>query len=198
MKKTIGIIGAGNIAKAVATHLLHSGFNVTISNSRTPDTLKDTIAQLGNGAKAVTMTEVAEADMVILALPWLQVNQLKGITNWKNKIVIDATNHFINANFQLADLGDLSSSEVVLSHLPGARLVKAFNTLYYKILEESPKVDNGSRVLFVSGDDNEATLEVSELITDLGFAPVDLGSLAVGSKLQQPRGPLSSLNIIKI
>ena len=198
MKKTIGIIGAGNIGKVVAGHLLENDYPVKISNSKQPESLKETIAQLGNGAAAVTAAEAAEADIVLLALPWVQVKTLTDITNWSGKIVIDATNHFVTPDFQVADLGDGSSSEVVQDQLPGAKIVKAFNTLFFKILAADPVEANGHRVLFLSGNDNEAKAEVSEIIKDIGFAPVDLGSLSVGGKLQQAKGALSLLNLIKL
>ena len=198
MKKTIGIIGAGNIGKVVAGHLLENDYPVKISNSKQPESLKETIAQLGNGVTAVTAAEAAEADIVLLALPWVQVKTLTDITNWSNKIVIDATNHFVTPDFQVADLGDGSSSEVVQDHLPGAKIVKAFNTLFFKVLAADPVEANGNRVLFVSGDDNEAKQQVSEMIKDIGFAPVDLGSLSAGGKLQQAKGALSQQNFIKL
>ncbi|MDQ0064187.1 NADPH-dependent F420 reductase [Chryseobacterium lathyri] len=200
MKKTIGIIGAGNIGKAVAGHFLKAGYNVTLSNSKDPLTLQATIDQLGKGAKAGTIQEVAESDIVILALPWSQIATLKDLRDWKDKIVIDATNHFITyyPDFAVEDLGDKASSEVVRDLLEGARIVKAFNTIFFKILETDPHVAGGNRVLFVSGDDTEAKDTVKELITDIGFAPVDLGSLAVGSKFQQAKGALATLNFIKI
>ena len=198
MKRTIGIIGAGNIGKTVAAHLIKNGYTVKISNSKSPDTLKETIAQLGNGATAVTANEATEADIVFLALPWKHVNTITQITNWNNKIVIDATNHFVTPDMQVADLGSRTSSEVVQDYLPGARIVKAFNTLYFKVLAANPVEANGQRVLFVSGDDKEAKAMVSEMIKNIGFAPVDLGSLSVGGKLQQAKGALSLLNLIKL
>lgn len=198
MKKTIGMIGAGNIGKTVAAHLLKNGYTVKISNSKHPDSLKETIAQLGNGATAVTANEAAEADFVFLALPWMHVKTLTQTTNWNNKVVIDATNHFVTPDMQVADLGSRSSSEVVQDYLQGARIVKAFNTLFFKILAATPVEANGHRVLFVSGDDKEAKAEVSEMIKDIGFAPVDLGSLSAGGKLQQAKGALSLLNLIKL
>lgn len=198
MKKTIGMIGAGNIGKTVAAHLLKNGYTVKISNSKHPDSLKETIAQLGNGATAVTANEAAEADIVFLALPWMHVKTLTQTTNWNNKVVIDATNHFVTPDMQVADLGSRSSSEVVQDYLQGARIVKAFNTLFFKILAATPVEANGHRVLFVSGDDKEAKAEVSEMIKDIGFAPVDLGSLSAGGKLQQAKGALSLLNLIKL
>ena len=198
MKKTIGIIGAGNIGKTVAAHLVKNGYAVKISNSKHPDSLKETILQLGNGATAVTAIEAAEADIVFLALPWIQVKTLTQIANWNNRIVIDATNHFATSDMQVAVLGNRTSSEVVQDYLPGARIVKAFNTLYFKILEENPVVANGHRVLFVSGNDKEAKVQVSEMIEDIGFAPVDLGSLSESGKLQQAKGALSLLNFIEL
>lgn len=198
MKKTIGIIGAGNIGKAVAVHLVNNGYTVKISNSKQPDSLQETIAQLGNGATAVTANEATEADIIFLALPWLKVEELTSITNWNNKVVIDATNHFISPDMQVADLGDRNSSDVVQDYLPGARIVKGFNTIAAKILAANPAEANGRRVLFISGNDKEAKDEVSDLIKDLGFAPVDLGLLSDGGKLQQAKGALSLQNFIKL
>lgn len=195
--KTIGIIGAGNIGKTVAVHLVKNDISVLISNSRGPETLAETISQLGNGAKAVTTAEAVGADIVLLALPFAKVKTLTQLTDWTGKIVIDATNHF-TANYGVEDLGGLASSEVVQAQLPGARLVKAFNTLYYKVLEANPVVGTGHRVLFVSGDDVEAKGQVSELIKALGFAPIDLGSLAVGSTYQQAKGTFSTLNLVQL
>lgn len=200
MKKSIGIIGAGNIGKAVAGHFIKAGFPVLISNSQAPESLAATIAFLGAGVKAVTPAEAATADIVILALPWSEVPGLSQLTDWSGRIVVDATNHFITyaPDFQVADLGGLASSEVVQQHLHGARLVKAFNTIFFKILEQDPHVANGNRVLFISGDDQEAKAIVSAAIAEIGFAPIDLGSLAIGSKFQQPKGALATLNLIKI
>ena len=197
MKKIIGIIGAGNIGKTIAGHLLKNGYTVKISNSKLPESLKETVALLGEGATAVTAVEAAEADIVILALPWLQIKKLTNITNWNDRIVIDATNYHISSDFQV-DLGTRPSSEVVQNYIPGARLVKAFNTLYFKVLETNPEVGNGNRVLFISGDDEDTKIEVSEMIEDMGFAPVDLGSLSDSRKYQEPKGALSLLNIIKL
>ncbi len=197
MKKTIGIIGAGNIGKTIAAHLLKNSYVVNISNSKLPESLKETVALLGEGATAVTAAEAAEADIVILALPWSQIKTLTNITNWKNRIVIDATNYHISSDFQV-DIGTRPSSEVVQNYIPGARLVKAFNTLNFKVLETNPEVGNGNRVLFISGDDEDAKIEVGEMIDDIGFAPVDLGSLSDSRKYQEPKGALSLLNIIKL
>ena len=200
MKKSFGIIGSGNIGQTVARHLLKAGFPVILSNSRGADSLKETVSSLGTGAKAGSIQDAVKADIVLLSLPWSEIPSLSGVIDWNNKIVIDATNHFISfaPEYKVADLKGKSSSQVVAELLPGARLVKAFNTLYFKILAEDPGQAGGKRVLFVSGDDASSKTEVMEIIKSLGFAAVDLGDLANGSKLQQAKGALSSLNLIQL
>jgi hypothetical protein len=198
MKKKIGIIGAGNIAKTLSRKFLKAGYEVILSNSRGAASLTDVIADLGKGASAGTPEDAAKADIVILAIPWSQIKTLTSLTDWNNKIVIDATNHFISyaPEFRTADLGGKSSSEVVAAFVPGARVVKAFNTLYFKILEADPYSGGGKRVLFLSGDDREAKKVVSELIDSIGHAPIDIGSLSEGSKTHQANGPLAGRDLI--
>lgn len=199
MKKTFGIIGSGNIGQTVAQHLLKAGHPVILSNHSGPDSLKEIAASLGGGAQAGTIAAAAQADIVLLSLPWSQVPTLTEITNWTDRLVIDATNHFISyaPDFKVQDLGDKASTEVVASLLPGAKIVKAFNTIFFKILAEDPRVSGGNRVLFVSGDDQPSKTEVMNVIESMGFAPIDLGSLSQGSKLQQAKGALATLNLVK-
>jgi predicted dinucleotide-binding enzyme len=193
---TIGILGAGNIGRAVASQLLANGFQVLISNSKGPETITDIVSQLGSGAKAVTASEAATADIVVIAVPWTKVSELSSITDWSGKIVIDATNRFEQGD-GIED-GGLASSEVVQNHLPGAKIVKAFNTLFAKTLAADPNVENGKRVLFISGDHKDANAIVSDIVSKIGFAPIDLGPLATGGKLQQFNWPLNSKNFIKL
>ncbi|MEZ2445646.1 NADPH-dependent F420 reductase [Chitinophaga sp. RCC_12] len=199
MKKTFGIIGAGNIGQTVARHLLKAGHPVILANSSGGNALNEIVRSLGPGATAGTIQETAQADIVLLSLPWSEVPTLTKITDWNGRVVIDATNHFITyaPEFKVQDLGDKASSEVVASLLPGARIVKAFNTIFYKTLAEDPNIAGGHRVLFVSGNDLEAKSEVKSVIASLGFAPIDLGNLHEGSKLQQAKGALATLNLVR-
>ena len=200
MKNSFGIIGAGNIGQAVARHLIKAGHSVILSNSKGPESVRQIVNALGAGATAGSVSDAIKADIIILALPWTQVATLTKLTDWTNRIVIDATNHFITyaPDFQLANLEGRSSSEIVAEHLPGARIVKAFNTLYFKILGANPQEAGGRRVLFISGDDVASKTEVGEIIETLGFAAIDLGNLANGSKLQQAKGSLATLNLVKL
>jgi hypothetical protein len=98
---------------------------------------------------------------------------------------------------RVADLGDLTGSEYVASLLPGARVVKAFNTLYGRYIAADPVHDAGRQLLFLAGDDPAARTQVADLAAAWGFAPVDLGSLREGGRLMQLGGPLSGLHALK-
>jgi predicted dinucleotide-binding enzyme len=195
----IGIIGAGNIGKALAKHLSQAGYETMISNSRRPESLTSVVKEIGNGLKAGTAAEAAAKDIVFLALPWNKLEEaLAGLPQWNNRIVVDATNPIL-PGFVMADLDGKTSSETVSDWVPGAKLVKAFNTILAAVLNSNPKEVGGSRVVFYSGNHDDAKKTVLEIINRSGFAGVDLGKLNEGGKLQQfPGGPLPTLNLIKL
>jgi predicted dinucleotide-binding enzyme len=196
--ETIGIIGAGRIAQAITRLLLKSGYQVAMSNSRHPSSLKNIIEDLGKGVKGVTREEAAKNELVILALPWNGLHTVTTLTDWNGKIVIDATNHFVTPAppLELADLGGKCSSELVAEFVPGARLVKAFNTLYFELLGLNLMYPHGNRVLFISGDDGDAKRIVSEIIASIRFVSIDLGSLRIGGIMHQAGGLLAGKNLI--
>src|SRR5213595_943016 len=143
----IGIIGAGGIAQAVAKQALGAGYEVILSNSRGPETLKAVVQRLGAGAAAGSVREAAQADLVVLAVQWSNVAKaLGGLPDWNGRILIDATNPTDGPpDFKLADLGGKTSSEVVASLAPGARVVKALNTLIVANLSADPHEAGGRR-----------------------------------------------------
>lgn len=195
----IGIIGAGAIGQAYARQFARAGHHIILSNSRGPASLTDAVRELGAGAKAGTLSEAAAADIVLLAITWQQLPlALTSLPAWNGRIVIDATNPIL-PGFVIAELNGRTSSEVVASLVPGARLVKAGNTLPTALAAADPREAGGNRVLFVSGDDADAKAQVAALFEQAGFAPVDLGGLVSGGRLQQfPGGPLPALNLIKL
>ena len=197
--KTIGIIGAGHIGKAFAGHVAKAGYPTIISNSRGPATLTNTVAEIGHNIKAGTTAEAAAADVIFLAVTWNKVEEaLAGITNWENKIVIDTTNAIL-PGFVPADLGGKVSSQIVASLVPGAQVVKAFNTLPASVLASDPREAGGNRVIFYSGNHEEAKKTVLEIINQIGFVGIDLGKLDEGGRLQQfPGGVLAAQNLVKI
>jgi 8-hydroxy-5-deazaflavin:NADPH oxidoreductase len=195
----IGTLGTGEVAQALAIHLLKAGHEVLLSNSRGPGSLTQLVSKLGKGARAVTMDEAAKAPMVVLAVPWPKVEAVLGkLPDWEGRILIDATNHFLLPSMELADLKGRVSSEIVSELAPSAKVVKALNTLYASNLARDPKVGEGRRVIFVSGDDGGAKGEVGGLLKGLGFAVIDLGSLRDGGRAQQVGNGLAGVDLIQL
>jgi predicted dinucleotide-binding enzyme len=127
---TIGIIGAGGIGQAFAAHMAKAGYEVIVSNSRGPESLAEVVRQLGPRVRAGTRQEAAQADVVVVAVPWPQVRAaLSDLPAWNGRTLIDTTNPVVQPGFRLAGLNGSTSSEIVASLAPGARVVKVANTL---------------------------------------------------------------------
>jgi predicted dinucleotide-binding enzyme len=189
----VGIIGAGRIGTTIAQIALRSGRRVVLSNSRGPESLTSLVRELGEGASAGTVGEAAAADIVVLAVMWPQVPQAVAGLGWEGRIVIDPTN-----DFDPSDLDGRTSSEVVADLVAPARVVKAGNTLGAPVLGADPHQEGGQRVIFASGDDDEAKTAVVSLFEDGGFFVIDLGGLREGGQMQQFRGPLAGHNLIRL
>ena len=213
---SIGIIGAGALGSNLARAFAKAGVSATISNSRGPESLADLVKELGPHIEPGTTAEAAKADIVFLALRWVDLKPvLGGLPAWGGRIVVDATNPVAwiapgspDANdpanplaaygIKAIDLGGRHSSSVVQELVPGARLVKAFNHLDVRVLTE-PEVFAGRRVLFYSGDDAGARSAVRSLIEQTGFVAVDLGALDVGGPLVSlPFGALAGASFIRL
>jgi 8-hydroxy-5-deazaflavin:NADPH oxidoreductase len=189
---TIGIIGAGNIGQALARTALRADREVVIANSRGPESLAPVVAALGARVSAGTVREAAAGGLVAIAVPWTSVPAAVTGLKWDGQPVIDATNAWN------ADLGGRTSSEIVADLVPGARLVKAANTLAADVLGADPHDAGGRRVIFLSGDDAPAKAAVAELFDAAGFFPIDLGDLVTGGRMQQLGGPLPSHNLVRL
>jgi predicted dinucleotide-binding enzyme len=213
---SIGIIGAGGLGSNVARALAKKGISATISNSRGPASLTPLIEEVGPSIKAGTLAEAASAEIVLVAVRWVDLGKaLRGLPTWNGRIVIDGTNpvEFLDPNspdakdpsnplaaygIKAIDLGGKYSTEVFREFVPGARVVKALNHLDVQVLAQ-PEVSGGQRVQFYSGDDAAAKAEVRKILEAIGYFPVDLGSLAVGGRLAElPFGSLAATNFIKI
>jgi 8-hydroxy-5-deazaflavin:NADPH oxidoreductase len=212
----VGIIGAGALGSNVARLLAKSGISATIANSRGPESLAAVVGELGPSIKAGTAKEAASADIVLVAVRWVDLGKaLGGLRAWNGRIVIDGTNPvaFLDKDspdakdpsnplaaygIKAIDLGGKYSSQVFRGFVPGARVVRAFNHLDANVLSE-PGVSGGQRALFYSGDDAGAKAEVRKIIEQTGHFPVDLGVLDVGGPLTSlPFGSLAAINFIKI
>jgi hypothetical protein len=158
------------------------------------------VDRLGPQASAVTRDEAAQAEVVFLSVRWLQVEEaLSSLPPWNGRILIDAANPIVPPGFSKADLQGGTSAEVVASLAPGARVVKAVNTLPVALLAADPNQSGGHRVLFMSGDDADAKSQVAALLASAGFAAIDVGPLGSGGTLHEvPGGRLTNLNLIKL
>jgi 8-hydroxy-5-deazaflavin:NADPH oxidoreductase len=188
----IGIVGSGNIGATAARIFANVGHDVAVSNSRGPESLVPLVEEIGSNARAATVEEVADfGDVVLVAMPFFAYEVLPA-DRLAGKVVVDAMNYYERRDGRI-DFNGLTSSEVVAQHLPNSRLVKAFNTMHYQTLrtEGRPSAPMEERlVLFVAGDDEEAKAVVSRLIEEIGFAPVDTGSLRDGGRKQEPGSPI--------
>jgi len=162
----ITIVGSGNVGGTLGRRWAERGHQVRY-------------AERGKAAEAA-----AGADVLVIAAPWGAVPeiaaQLAGLTR---PVVIDATNP-IGRGFSL-DLGPggESGAERLAAQLPGARVVKAFNTVGFNVMAD-PIFEGQPAVLCYCGDDAEARKTVHGLATDLGFEAVDAGPLAKARLLE--------------
>ncbi|RSS81785.1 NADPH-dependent F420 reductase [Streptomyces sp. WAC06614] len=187
---TLGIIGTGRIGSTLARILVAAGRPVVLANARGPHTLAPLVAELGPAARAATADEAADrADVLVLMVPFDGGPGLLPAAAVHGKVVVDAMNAFGPGGVP-RDLGGRASSELVAEWYPDARVVKSLNTMHFETLAVAGKAPGERLAHYVAGDDAKAKEIVAEILTDLGFAAVDTGSLHAGGILQQPGGPL--------
>ncbi|WFF07636.1 NAD(P)-binding domain-containing protein [Micromonospora sp. WMMD1076] len=187
----IGIIGSGHIGGTLTRRLRSLGHDVAVANSRGPQSLTDLAAE--TGARAVPVEEaVRGADLVVIAIPVKAVPQLPAAL-FDGKLVVDADNYYPQRDGDIPELLDrsLSSSRWTADHLKGARVVKVFNNIQAAHLmdEGKPAGTAGRIALPVAGDDADAKRIVMGLVDELGFDPVDAGTLDESWR-QQPDTPV--------
>ena len=189
----IGIIGAGHIGGTLARHFVDVGHEVAVSNSRGPETLAGLAEELGGRAQAMTAAEAARfGELVIISVPFGRYRELPAEAA-AGKVVVDTNNYYPqrDGHFEELDSDHTTSSELLQAHLPGARVVKAFNAiLWTRLRDDGRPAGDGERLgIPISGDEEQAKQEVAELIDEIGFDPVDAGALAEGGRKHQPGTP---------
>ena len=180
------ILGFGKIGQALAHAFARKNIEVAVASRRPPEALAPQARSIGPTVVAKSLREAVEADTIILAVPFGEHREVaKALPSWKGKTVIDAMNAFGVAP---EELDGLPASAFVAKAFAGAKLVKGFNHLGATKLAADPIVEGGHRVVFLSGDDEDAIAPVEALAKQLGFAPVKLGKLNEGGALVHARG----------
>ena len=194
----IGMVGAGTVGATLGEHFAAAGHEVLITNSRGPESLSGQLARMPQHLEPVTFTELLDrAEMIVLALPWRNVrNLLRSDSDWRGRVVVDATNIILSMSpgLQVDDLRGDSGSQIVARLTPSARVVKAFNTLPFETMF-APAPTGFRRVLFIAGDDPDAVSSVSGLIDGIGFQPVAVGELATAGRQMEIGGVFSRLEL---
>jgi predicted dinucleotide-binding enzyme/polyisoprenoid-binding protein YceI len=192
----ISIIGTGSIGTVLAQRFSDHHVPALWANTRGPETVD--VTELSASITPVTLDTALDADVIILAIPFLKVRELGGRrADWSGKVVVDATNAFLVPNSEQI-LGGRLSTEYNAEAFPGAAVVKSFNQTAAGQLAEKRPPEFGKRVVFVSSNDSAASALVAGLCTDLGFAPIELGRLDQGGVLIQARNALVLRNLYEL
>jgi 8-hydroxy-5-deazaflavin:NADPH oxidoreductase len=184
----IGIVGAGRIGGNCATQFAKGGHEVKLSG-RDPGKLEPLAAEIGDAASVGSPAEAADfGEVVVFAVPWDGFDDaVSAAGSLDGKIVIDTTN-FYGGKSPPAE-GETQAHHNA-ARMPGARYTKSFNTLTAGFQAEAAFRPDAERIVqWVCGDDEDAKRVVMGLITDSGYAPVDLGGTAAAGVMEAPGGP---------
>jgi hypothetical protein len=195
----IGIIGSGNIGGTLTRRLSALGHDVSVANSRGPESLRDLAAE--TGATPVEVSEAAKgAELVVVTIPEgaiekLPANLFDGAA--EGFVVVDTGNYYPQRDGRIAGIedGGLTESAWVAEQL-GRPVIKAFNNIAAQHLLKLgvPAGEPGRIALPVAGDDQQAKDKVLKLVEDLGFDAVDAGALAESWR-QQPNTPVYATDL---
>ncbi len=180
----VAVIGTGNVGGALGTALSRAGHEVVFAAR---DEAK--VADLANTARAASAASpseaVAAADVVVLAIPFTAVesvaSEIAGVV--AGKVVVDTTNPLKPDYSGLSTVGGPSGAERIAALLPGAAVVKAFNTMFASI-QANPTAHGQVLDALFATDSEAAAGVVTELAASIGFRPVKVGPLAAATELE--------------
>lgn len=188
----IAIIGTGNIGSGLAATLAKAGNQVTVTDTENGTEAAAKISENGANVSAAPLAEaVASAETVILAVPYNAVADIAGKADFNGKIVIDLINP-VTEDFSALQIGHTTSSaEETAKLLTGARVVKAFNTVFADLYPKGLDFNGTPVQTFVASDDEDAKAKVIALAEGAGFSTLNAGGLQNARYLE----PLGYMNI---
>jgi predicted dinucleotide-binding enzyme len=189
---TVAIIGSGKMGSGFARLLASKGFDIAIGN-KNPEKAVALAKEIGAKVKGGSVKDaVSQADVIFLAVKYDDAAEaLNAAGDLTNKVVIDISNP-ITADFKGLTIGhSTSAAEEIQKLTPGARVVKAFNTIFAELLPTESR--KGRKVqVFIAGDDETAKAKVSDLVNAAEFEPIDSGTL-YNSRFLEPMGEMNIL-----
>jgi len=196
---------AGAIGKAIAAHLINAGHEVILANRRGQPAWTKVIANLGPLAsrarwhRRLPPTWCSWPSCGRTSRPHYTDCLTGADVSWSTPPTSSILSTVSSSpSTRSKPFGIATGSQVVASLAPGAKVIKAFNTLYVAYIAPDPRHDAGRQVLFFAGDDPTAKESFASVFDQVGFAPVDVGTLREGGPLMQaPTGPLSALHVLK-
>lgn len=182
----ICVVGSGSVGSRLAKAWSQRG-HVVVIGSRSPESsrIRDLVATIGNEVRVASLNDSVDgADVIVLAVPWNAVKEsIEALGDLTGRVLIDVTNPF--ASGLTLELGHTrSGGEQVSVWATGAKVVKALNIVDARLLE-GKNLNNREISIPIAGNDGDAKLLASRLISELGFDVVDSGSLE-SSRLLEP------------
>ncbi|QNP68183.1 NAD(P)-binding domain-containing protein [Streptomyces roseirectus] len=193
---TLGFIGSGSIGTKIARLAVDAGIDVVLSNSRDPQSLSETVAGLGERARAATPEEAARAgDWVVVSIPLAAYRDLPAAA-LAGRTVLDTINYIPmrDGRVDALDTGATTAAELVQAHLAGAHLVTAFGNIcdFHLLPLARPAGATDRTALPIAGDDPRAKEEAADLIGRLGFDTVDAGPLSESWRFEPETLPFAT------
>jgi len=185
------IVGSGNMGSALASQLVKASHKVSIVSKDAAHAAA--LAQKVGAQAAPAASAARDAEVIIVATPYAEATgALRALGDLRGKTVVDITNP-LTADYMGLSIGHTTSAaEEIANAVPGAEVVKAFNTVFAQVLQQGADFGHGNMVpVFYAGDSARAKQAVDTLIKSIGFAPVDAGPLRNARYLE----PLAGLNI---
>lgn len=182
----IAILGAGSVGAALGKRWVKAEHEVVFGvRDTTADKVQALLTEVGSSATARLMAEtVADAEVIVLTVPWEAVPEvLQTVGSLRGKILLDSTNPLTGNQLDAALNLPASGGEQVAVWFAGARVIKIFNSIGWESMA-NPRYGTEAATMFYAGDDAQAKQIAAQLASDLGFEPIDAGSLAVSKFLE--------------